>query len=111
MCDFYGRFEFVTISESLCIILRTFVRRRRKKYDTNFANKSLNVQYSHCVSDVDDAEVFEHHETHPSRLRDGRFDFGDGFDGEKFSGADDPAVRRPGSYFYGATRSSLSFKF
>lgn len=51
-------------------------------------------------SDVNDAEIFKHYETHASGLRDGRFDFGHSFYDQKFSGAYDSAFCRPGIIYY-----------
>jgi len=50
------------------------------------------------LSDVNDAEIFKHYETHASSLRDGRFDFGHSFYDQKFSRSDDSAFCRPGIY-------------
>lgn len=68
------------------------------KHTTPEKCSQLNIAFD--FSDVDDAEIFEHDETHASSLRDGRFDSGHGFHDQKFSGSDDPAVRWPGILYF-----------
>lgn len=71
----------------------------RLSYDKLDENAlAIQVFFFIFFSDVTYAEIFQHHETHASRLRDGRFDFGHGFHCKKFPGPDDATVCRSSNY-------------
>lgn len=59
------------------------------------------------IPDVGSAKIFKYHETNTSRLRDGCFDFGHGFDGQKFSSFNDFAFHRSSNYFTLTFRSKI----